>query len=103
MITKSLGKIGAVKAKGEDQEGNKYTSIGQMWDDQLNPEYIKMVQEMSAEEKNKQRVGNKENWYQGSVEYWDKQPATNDGVLGGYGKIHEAESDTSKIMIEETK
>ena len=62
-----------------------------------------MVQGMSAEEKVKPRVGNKENWYKGSVAYWDSQPVTIDGVLGGYGKIHEAESDTSRIMLEETK
>ena len=62
-----------------------------------------MVKGMSEEEKEKPRVGNKENWYSGSVEYWNNQPATVDGVLGGYGKIHETDSDTSKIMIEEAR
>ena len=62
-----------------------------------------MVKTISEEEKDKPRIGNKENWYAGSVEYWNSQPTTVDGVLGGYGAIHEAESDTSAIMIEETR
>ena len=44
-------------------------------------------------------VVNKENWYKGCVDYWDRQPTTVDGVLGGYGDIHEVESDTSRAMI----
>ena len=38
------------------------------------------------------KCGNTKNWYKRSVDYWDRQPATNEGVLGGYGSIHEAES-----------
>ena len=74
-----------------------------MWDDQLNPDYIEMVKGMSEEEKEKPRVGNKENWYAGSVDYWNNQPTTIDGVLGGYGEIHETDSDTSRIMIEDAR
>ena len=104
MITRSLGKLHKVKAAGEDTEGNRFSSIQQMWDDQINPEYISMIKGMgSEEEKEKPRVGNKENWYAGSVEYWNNQPATVDSVLGGYGKIHETDSDTSRCMIEEAR
>ena len=35
--------------------------------------------------------------------YWDAQPATIDGVLGGYEAIHETESDTSIQMITQFK
>ena len=38
-------------------------------------------------------------WYKGQKEYWRKQPATTDGVLGGYGEVNEPESITSKEMI----
>ena len=38
-------------------------------------------------------------WYKEQKEYWSKQPATNDGVLGGYGELNEPESITSKEMI----
>jgi protein N-terminal methyltransferase len=41
--------------------------------------------------------GDKENsWYRPAVEYWDKQEASYDGVLGGYGSVSDtdvAESD----------
>ena len=74
-----------------------------MWDDQLNPDYINMIKNVSEEEKEKPRIGNKENWYTGSKDYWNSQPTTVDGVLGGYGVIHETDSDTSAIMIEGTR
>ena len=48
-------------------------------------------------------AGDKASWYQGSVDYWDRQPATVDGVLGGYEQIHEVESDTSRTMIQTFK
>lgn len=47
--------------------------------------------------------GSKDSWYQGSVDYWNRQPATVDGVLGGYEKIHNVESDTSRTMIQTFK
>ena len=37
------------------------------------------------------------------MDYWDSQPATIDGVLGGYEAIHEVESDTSTRMIQQFK
>ena len=37
------------------------------------------------------------------MDYWNKQPATVDGVLGGYEAIHEVESDTSRAMINNYK
>jgi protein N-terminal methyltransferase len=35
------------------------------------------------------------------VHYWDRQPATIDGVLGGYGQIHIVDTMTSHEMIEQ--
>ena len=46
-----------------------------------------------------QRIGTKQDWYSGSVKYWNDQPATVDGVLGGYGVVHPIDSDTSAGMI----
>ena len=43
----------------------------------------------------------KQSWYKVAVDYWDRQPATVDGVLGGYEDIHETESQTSERMIRE--
>ena len=39
-------------------------------------------------------------WYSGGVEYWNKQPATIDGVLGGFEQVHEIDSEISQQMIE---
>ena len=55
------------------------------------------------EEKDKPRIGSKEQWYKGAVEYWDNQDATYDGVLGGYEKVHPVDADTSSNMIKEQK
>ena len=54
---------------------------------------------MSEEEKNKPRIGSKEQWYKGAVDYWDVQDATYGGVLGGYEEVHIVDSDTSRNMI----
>lgn len=39
-----------------------------MWRSELEPEFVKMENEM---EKDNQRIGSREQWYKGSVEYWD--------------------------------
>lgn len=40
-------------------------------------------------------------WYSGAVQYWNEQPATVDGVLGGYEVVHAADSEKSAQMIDE--
>ena len=57
----------------------------------------------AAADSNENSVGSKDQWYKGSVKYWDAQPATVDGVLGGFEEIHIVESDTSKNMIQTFK
>jgi protein N-terminal methyltransferase len=37
------------------------------------------------------------------VEYWDKQTTDLDGILGGYGRVHPCDIDTSRNMIERFK
>ena len=50
----------------------------------------------------KELKGDKEkNWYECSVKYWNKQATTIDGVLGGYGEVHENDSVTSTKMIKD--
>ncbi len=60
--------------KGEDGRGIKYNSIDEMW---------------ALTEKGS---GLKQEWYKGSLQYWNEQPATVDGVLGGYGIVHDVDS-----------
>eukprot|EP01024_Parvocaulis_polyphysoides_P040034 TRINITY_DN3634_c0_g4_i2.p1 TRINITY_DN3634_c0_g4~~TRINITY_DN3634_c0_g4_i2.p1 ORF type:complete len:204 (-),score=19.64 TRINITY_DN3634_c0_g4_i2:761-1372(-) len=38
-------------------------------------------------------------WYQKSVEYWDQQEASNDGVLGGYGQVNGVDIQESKALL----
>ena len=118
MISKSLGKLHKVRVQGSDTNGFTYQSYDQMWRSQLDPLYIEANKSASAvvstpaqsaaaeESKEASQLpasGSKQAWYSGSVDYWNKQPATVDGVLGGYESIHSTESDTSKTMISSFK
>tara|TARA_B100000524_G_scaffold345938_1_gene245332 strand:+ start:662 stop:1105 length:444 start_codon:yes stop_codon:yes gene_type:complete len=38
-------------------------------------------------------------WYEGAAEYWDSVPTNNDGVLGGYSSIHDADISDSLRFI----
>eukprot|EP01026_Neomeris_dumetosa_P034166 TRINITY_DN2747_c0_g2_i3.p1 TRINITY_DN2747_c0_g2~~TRINITY_DN2747_c0_g2_i3.p1 ORF type:complete len:266 (-),score=27.84 TRINITY_DN2747_c0_g2_i3:207-1004(-) len=38
-------------------------------------------------------------WYQRSVQYWDRQEATNDGVLGGYGHVNTPDISDSRALL----
>ena len=40
MISKSLGRLHKVRAQGEDNDGNAYHSLEQMWQSQLDATYI---------------------------------------------------------------
>ena len=44
---------------------------------------------------------NRFKWYEKQKVYWDEQPTTIDGVLGGYGKYHEMETAYSVQVITE--
>ena len=45
MINKSLGKLHKVRAQGEDNQGNSYQSLEEMWRSQLDPAYIEAKKE----------------------------------------------------------
>ena len=44
-------------------------------------------------------LGTKEQWYNGAVDYWNKQEASIEGVLGGFGCVHAVDMDTSKNLL----
>lgn len=85
--------------KGEDDGGARYESSDTMWKIELDPEVKKLHEELTGTKI--KTVGTKEDWYNGSVKYWNEQPATVDGVLGGYEVVHQADSETSAVMIDE--
>lgn len=68
---------------------------------ELDPDVAKLQE--SSRGRRLKTVGTKQDWYSGSVRYWNEQPATVDGVLGGYGVVHDVDSDTSAAMIDEFK
>ena len=41
----------------------------------------------------------KSKWYKGSVSFWNEQPATIDGVLGGFGKVDPTDIDSSEVVL----
>ena len=85
-----------------DSTGNEYESVGDMWKKELDETSV--AQEKSDEEAQKklkgERIGSERNWYDGSLQYWEKKPATVEGVLEGYGKYHEMESNYSKQVLQ---
>lgn len=93
----NLGKLHRVRAVGEDLQGNSYESLEQMWKTQITaPLKSKVTTRRSTS-----GTATKQSWYKVAVDYWDRQPATVDGVLGGFEDIHETESQTSERMIRE--
>ena len=61
---------------------------------------------MREEEEKKEllpRNCKKQSVYQDIVDYWDRQPATVDGVLGGYESINDVEIATSIKMLHSFK
>eukprot|EP01060_Flectonema_neradi_P035294 TRINITY_DN6456_c4_g1_i2.p1 TRINITY_DN6456_c4_g1~~TRINITY_DN6456_c4_g1_i2.p1 ORF type:complete len:262 (+),score=48.99 TRINITY_DN6456_c4_g1_i2:48-788(+) len=66
---------------GSDTEGKNYGSLQEMWDSELS----------------EKDSDGKELWYKKAVEYWKKQPATVDGVLGGFG--HTSDDDITESTI----
>ena len=97
MITKSLGTVTKYNCStGEDSLGNKFNNI-----EQAIQAHIQEPTAEKAEKKEEKEVGTKEEWYDGSVDYWNKQPTTNDGVLGGYGIVHEVDIQTSWKILDD--
>ena len=86
------------KAKIVDEQGRGGNGNGK------HPIAAKMVETRSKSEHGS-RIGicSKETWYRVAVRYWDRQPATVDGVLGGYEGIHETEIGTSRAILTKFK
>ena len=87
----------SANAPGDDGVNIEYESVEQMWQYELDPEFAEITKTLKKSDH--QPIGTKDDWYAGSVKYWDKQPATNNGVLGGYESVHDIDSKTSNMMI----
>eukprot|EP01065_Artemidia_motanka_P025975 TRINITY_DN30912_c0_g1_i1.p1 TRINITY_DN30912_c0_g1~~TRINITY_DN30912_c0_g1_i1.p1 ORF type:complete len:256 (+),score=93.44 TRINITY_DN30912_c0_g1_i1:75-842(+) len=68
---------------GSDTEGKKYENVDAMWKHELS---------------GKSSDGKLE-WYSKAVEYWEKQPPTVDGVLGGFGHLSDPDLRESTAFL----
>ncbi|KIY98925.1 hypothetical protein MNEG_9034 [Monoraphidium neglectum] len=54
-------------------------------------------------ERAKGQDGTHEGWYKGAVEYWDKQEASYNGVLGGFGHVSSFDIGDSREMLRKVR
>lgn len=47
--------------------------------------------------------GSHKEWYQGAVSYWDRQEASYDGVLGGFGYVSDYDISDSKALLQRVR
>ncbi|PNH10656.1 Alpha N-terminal protein methyltransferase 1, partial [Tetrabaena socialis] len=67
--------------KGHDSTGREFTSPEELW-------------AVEADEDGKHG-----NWYNKAVSYWDKQEASYNGVLGGYGYTSDLDIRDSRALL----
>eukprot|EP01027_Heterolobosea_sp_BB2_P000645 GEZU01000938.1.p1 GENE.GEZU01000938.1~~GEZU01000938.1.p1 ORF type:complete len:204 (+),score=42.64 GEZU01000938.1:158-769(+) len=65
---------------GSDTEGRTYTSLKDMWQYELGKTFKKS---------NKPASGSVDQWYGKAADYWQNIEATINGVLGGFGHLHD--------------
>ena len=86
-----------------DSLDNEFSSIEEMWKRELDEETVLREKlnpkEFPGDLLIGHRIGSKKAWYRLGEEYWDEQEATVDGVLGGYEKYHEMESNYSNAVL----
>ena len=81
-------KIGAIS--GTDTEEGTYNSIRELWKREL----------AKSKKKNSRK---RKDWYSHAFDYWEDEnicPATDDGVLQGFGHLTEADSRDSNIFLD---
>lgn len=50
-------------------------------------------------ERSKDEKGSHDSWYKGAVEYWDKQEASYNGVLGGFECVSDPDINDSRQLL----
>jgi hypothetical protein len=85
LLTAQIGQI-----DGTDTDEGEYTSVKELWQRSLST---------SAKSS---KVG-EENWYSDAYEYWENEancPLSDDGVLGGYGKVTHMDVKDSNLFLD---
>lgn len=81
------------KNMGFDTQGQQYESIDEMWKQEVEGEKSSLFN----------KVGTKQDWYEKGEKYWEKVPATVDGVLGGLGHLDNLDIKDSKKFFEKMR
>lgn len=69
---------------GSDTKGHQYETTDDMWKNELQGDLY----------------DSKTGWYGKAIAYWEKTPATVDGVLGGFQSVHDPDIQESRAFIE---
>lgn len=101
LLTGVLGKI-----HGMDTEDREYDNINDLWSNELgnekkNATALKSMSTSASPAELSAAKGGA--WYKDAFNYWEdeeKCPITDDGVLGGYGALTEADTRDSNVFID---
>lgn len=72
-----------MEIEGMDTDGRKFKSAEEMWKEQI------------GEDDSSKKI----DWYRNGVGYWQEVDASVDGVLGGYGKVNDADISASEAFL----
>ena len=87
---------------GVDTDGRAFDNITQLWQEELTttttpptPTSLTTTTATPASPTNSK----KRKWYDKGAEYWQTQPATYDGVLGGFGRLSPLDIRDSRLFL----
>ena len=97
---------------GVDTEGRSFDSITQLWREELEPAStstttasaalaatLAVANDSSDSSDLSPTAAKKRKWYDVGAEYWQTQPATYDGVLGGFGRLSPVDIRDSRLFL----
>jgi hypothetical protein len=90
-----LGKDGEIS--GTDSKEEELTSIKDLWEKEFKVKKIKAAAEAAV------AAAEQRDWYQKGFDYWEKEencPITDDGVLGGYGRLTVLDTRDSNAFLD---
>lgn len=82
---------------GVDGSGKVYNSPDEFWETICTQKKENKLHQRSDETKNSQ--SNVATWYSSAVEYWNRQEASTNGVLGGFGHVNTADIQDSRQFL----
>lgn len=79
-----------------------YSSPSELWEVVARSGSGNAAADTPATEAQPPAGGSGPTWYKSAVEYWDKQEASNNGVLGGYGHVSDLDVRDSRAFLLKT-